>query len=138
MFISCSTKKSPPTSASSESMAPFSSAQQTNSMRLFLALHELPPIVILRLRNMTAIDSTGLQALEKFADQVHESGRKLILCGAREQAAKGMQEAGLHSHLGRQNVCFSVTEALDRAKSIRPEPSEKCALARGEKTLLIP
>jgi SulP family sulfate permease len=101
-------------------------------------LHELPPIVILRLRNMTAIDSTGLQALEKFADQAHESGRKLILCGAREQAAKGMQEAGLHSHLGRQNVCFSVTEALDRAKSIRPEPSEKCALARGEKTLLIP
>src|SRR6202047_3256098 len=38
-------------------------------------LHELPPIIILRLRNMTGIDSTGLQALEKFADQVHESGR---------------------------------------------------------------
>jgi anti-anti-sigma regulatory factor len=31
---------------------------------------------------MTAIDSTGLQALEKFADQGHESGRQLILCGA--------------------------------------------------------
>jgi SulP family sulfate permease len=45
-------------------------------------LHELPPIIILRLRNMTAIDSTGLQALEKFADQGHESGRQLILCGA--------------------------------------------------------
>jgi sulfate permease, SulP family len=87
-------------------------------------LHELPPIVILRLRNMTAIDSTGLQALEKFADQVHESGRKLILCGAREQPAKRIQEAGLHGHLGPQNVCFSVTEALDRAKSIRPDPSK--------------
>jgi SulP family sulfate permease len=100
-------------------------------------LDELPPIVILRLRNMTAIDSTGLQALEKFADQVHESGRKLILCGAREQPAKRMQEAGLHGHLGRQNVCLSVTEALDRAKSIRPEPSEQRTLARGEKTLVI-
>jgi SulP family sulfate permease len=51
-------------------------------------LHDLPPIIILRLRNMTAIDSTGFQALEKFADQVHESGRQLILCGAREQPAK--------------------------------------------------
>jgi SulP family sulfate permease len=101
-------------------------------------LDELPPIVILRLRNMTAIDSTGLQALEKFADQVHESGRKLIFCGAREQPAKGMQEAGLHGHLGRQNVCFSVTEALDRARSIFPEPSEHYAPARGEKTLFIP
>src|ERR1700732_38805 len=87
-------------------------------------LHELPPIVILRLRNMTAIDSTGLQALENFADQVHESGRKLILCGAREQPAKRMQEAGFHGHLGPQNVCFSVEEALSRAKNIYPEPSE--------------
>src|SRR5437870_6390396 len=48
-------------------------------------LSSLPPILILRLRNMTAIDSTGLQALEGLADQVHESGRELILCGAREQ-----------------------------------------------------
>src|SRR3984957_2040450 len=87
-------------------------------------LHELPPIIILRLRNMTAIDSTGLQALEKFADQVHESGRQLILCGAREQPAKRMREAGLHGHLGPQNVCLSVADALDRAKSMRPEPPE--------------
>jgi SulP family sulfate permease len=86
-------------------------------------LHELPPIIILRLRNMTAIDSTGLQALDKLADQVHESGRKLILCGAREQPAKRMQEAGLHGHLGAQNVCLSVAEALDRAKSIGPDSS---------------
>ena len=48
-------------------------------------LPDLPPIIILRLRNMTAIDSTGLQALENFADRVHETGRQLILCGAREQ-----------------------------------------------------
>jgi SulP family sulfate permease len=44
-------------------------------------LPNLPPIIILRLRNMTAIDSTGLQALENFADRVHQSGRQLILCG---------------------------------------------------------
>src|SRR5260370_9876055 len=48
-------------------------------------LPTFPPILILRLRNMTAIDSTGLQPLENLADQVHESGRELILCGAREQ-----------------------------------------------------
>jgi hypothetical protein len=42
---------------------------------------------------MTAIDSTGLQALENFADRVHESGRQLILCGAREQPEMRMHEA---------------------------------------------
>jgi SulP family sulfate permease len=36
-------------------------------------LSELPPIIILRLRNMTAIDATGLQALEALADAVHAS-----------------------------------------------------------------
>jgi SulP family sulfate permease len=33
-------------------------------------LTELPPAIILRLRNMTAIDATGLQMLEHFADMV--------------------------------------------------------------------
>src|SRR3984885_14068370 len=48
---------------------------------------DLPPIVILRLRNMTALDGTGLQALENLADVVHKSGRKLLLCGGRQQPA---------------------------------------------------
>ena len=43
-------------------------------------LPDLPPIIILRLRNMTAIDSTGLQALENFADRVHESGQATYSC----------------------------------------------------------
>jgi sulfate permease, SulP family len=89
-------------------------------------LNDLPPIVILRLRNMTAIDSTGLQALEKFADQVHQSGRKLIFCGAREQPAKRIREAGLHGHLGLQNICSNVAEALDRAKSMRDDSPHRC------------
>jgi len=51
-------------------------------------MHELPPIVIVRLRNMTAIDATGLFALEEIAKQLHATKRTLILCGAREQPAK--------------------------------------------------
>jgi hypothetical protein len=44
-----------------------------------------------------------------------------------------MHETGLHGHFGRQNVSFSVTEALDRDKSIRPESSEKCARQEARK-----
>src|SRR5918993_2976386 len=46
-------------------------------------LEQLPPIVIVRLRNMTAIDATGLKALEEGAERVPASGRALVLCGAR-------------------------------------------------------
>jgi SulP family sulfate permease len=88
-------------------------------------LPDLPPIIILRLRNMTAIDSTGLQALENFADRVHESGRQLILCGAREQPAKRMEDAEFHDHVGAENICLSVAEALDRAKTLYPEASKQ-------------
>jgi sulfate permease, SulP family len=84
-------------------------------------LPDLPPIIILRLRNMTAIDSTGLQALENFADQVHESGRELILCGAREQPAKRLHEAEFHPHVAEENICLSVAEALDRARELYRE-----------------
>ncbi|HEX7422487.1 MAG TPA: sodium-independent anion transporter [Terriglobales bacterium] len=88
-------------------------------------LPDLPSIIILRLRNMTAIDSTGLQALENFADRVHESGRQLILCGARKQPAMRMHEAEFHEHVGEENICRSVAEDLDRAKILYPEVAKQ-------------
>src|SRR5260370_938629 len=84
-------------------------------------LPDLPPVIILRLRNMTAIDSTSIHALENFADRVHESGRQLILCGATEQPAMRMREDEFHEHVGEENICNSVAEALDRAKRSYPE-----------------
>ena len=78
----------------------------------------LPPIIILRLRNMTALDATGLQALEKLADVVHSSGRGLILCGAREQPAQLMKQAEFEQHVGAENISRSVAEALERAKAL--------------------
>ena len=81
-------------------------------------LSELPPIIILRLRNMTAIDATGLQALEDLADAVHASGRELILCGAREQPSRLMRQAEFEQHVGSGNICSSISEALDHAKAV--------------------
>jgi len=75
----------------------------------------LPPIVILRLRNMTAVDATGLAAIEELADQLQSTGRTLLLCGAREQPAKLMQQAEFERHVGKENICASIAEALERA-----------------------
>ena len=76
----------------------------------------LPPVVILRLRNMTALDGTGLLALEDLADSLHESGRHLILCGAREQPNKLMHQAEFERHVGRENICPNIESALSRAE----------------------
>ncbi len=84
-------------------------------------LSELPSIVILRLRNMTAIDATGLQALENLADVIHDSGRGFILCGAREQPARLMHQAEFEQHVGSGNICPSIADALERAKKLHAE-----------------
>jgi SulP family sulfate permease len=84
-------------------------------------LPSLPPIVILRLRNMTAIDSTGLQALERLALEVRGSGRTLVLCGAREQPARRIAQASFAEHIGEENICPHVTAALVRAHAIHDE-----------------
>jgi sulfate permease, SulP family len=79
---------------------------------------DLEPIVIVRLRNMTAIDATGLRALEDLADRIHKSGRELILCGALPQPAALMQQSEFHEHVGELNICPNIEVALERASEI--------------------
>jgi SulP family sulfate permease len=81
-------------------------------------LHKLPPVVILRLRNMTALDATGLFAIEEVAAQLHTSKRTLILCGAREQPANLMQQAEFEDVVGKENICDNVQQALNRAEEV--------------------
>ena len=84
-------------------------------------LEELPPILIVRLRNMTAIDATGIAALEELSDQLHQSGRTMLICGARPQPAALMQEAGFDRHVGTENICENITVALERAATIHKD-----------------
>lgn len=76
----------------------------------------LPRVVILRLRNMTAIDGTGLQALERLADALHRTGRTLLICGMRDQPARMMERAEFHEHIGSENLLPSLEAAVERAR----------------------
>jgi sulfate permease, SulP family len=82
------------------------------------SIDTLPEIVVLRLRNMNALDGTGLRAFEELADRLHESGRELLLCGARRQPAHLMERADFHRHVGAENICPNVGDAIARAAAI--------------------
>jgi SulP family sulfate permease len=84
-------------------------------------LHTLPPVVILRLRNMTALDATGLFAMEEVARQLHASNRTLLLCGAREQPASLIHQAEFEDVVGRENICDNVQAALRRAQEVHEQ-----------------
>jgi SulP family sulfate permease len=97
----------------------FGAADKMNE--LVQRIPELPSIIIVRLRNMTAIDATGIRALEDLADRVHASGRGLILCGAPPQPAQFMKQAEFEEHVGPENICANVAAALDRARALYPD-----------------
>ena len=90
-------------------------------------LPNLPAVVIFRLRNMTALDATGLRALEDIADRTRASGRTAVFCGAREQPRGLMRQSGFAEHVGAENVTPHVEAALRRAEQIKAEGTRQKA-----------
>lgn len=81
-------------------------------------LEAFEPVVILRLRNMTAIDATGIHAIETFAKRLQASGRALILCGAMEQPSKLLTGGRFLERVGPENIMPNIQAALDRAREV--------------------
>jgi SulP family sulfate permease len=84
-------------------------------------LKPFAPVVVLRIRNMTALDATGLYALERLADRLKKSGRTLLLCGAREQPERLLTQAEFVEHVGSENILPHVAAALERARQINSQ-----------------
>jgi SulP family sulfate permease len=84
-------------------------------------LNRLGDIVILRLRNMTALDATGVHALEQFSERLHKTGKVLLLCGARDQPSRLIAGSGFLQHVGAENVLPHVEAALARAREIQQD-----------------
>ncbi len=82
-------------------------------------LEAFSPIVILRLRNMTAIDATGIHAIESFAKRLGASGRSLLLCGAMQQPSRLLLQPRFLDHVGRENIMPNIQAALDRARELQ-------------------
>jgi SulP family sulfate permease len=94
----------------------FGATDQLTSLRNHI--QDMPPVIILRLRNMTAIDATGLGAIQEFADALRASGRTLLLCGALQQPTHLMARAEFHRHVGDANILPNVDAALRRAAEL--------------------
>ncbi len=81
-------------------------------------LTTFPPVLALRLRNMTALDATGLHAIAVLAKRLRDSGRTLLLCGARDQPHALISESDLADEVGRENILPNVDAALTRAQEV--------------------
>jgi SulP family sulfate permease len=84
-------------------------------------LKHFEDVVILRLRNMTALDATGIHAIEGFSERLHKAGKTLLLCGARDQPAQLIAQSDLLDQIGPENVLPHVQAALARAREVQAD-----------------
>lgn len=77
---------------------------------------DVPRVVIFRMRNVPAIDATGLHALEIMLDKFHRKHTQLVLSGVQPQPMKVLYNAGFVDKIGLDNVCANIDAALDRAR----------------------
>jgi SulP family sulfate permease len=73
-----------------------------------------PKALILRMRDVPVIDSTGITALESFMIQCRHRKIRLILSEIRAQPKKALEKSGFIAELGIENTASSLEEAVEQ------------------------
>lgn len=77
-----------------------------------------PRVIILRMRAVTSMDATALNALEMLVSKIRSRGGHVIVCGAHTQPYFVMSQAGFLEELGEDHVVGSWDEALSAARRL--------------------
>lgn len=90
-----------------------------NKFRDALDRAEKPPrVLILRMREVHAIDATGLRALEELIAKNARYGTRLLISGLQPDPHRVLERAGLVDHVGRENLHDDITSAVAHAVRI--------------------
>lgn len=81
-------------------------------------IEKMPKIVILRMRNVPAIDATGLKILEDYHKDLTRKGSHLVLSGIHAQPLFALTGNGLLDLIGEDNIHGNIDDALDRSREI--------------------
>lgn len=77
-------------------------------------------IVVLDLRDVPAMDATGLVNLESTLGRLRRNGVMVILAGVRPQPASVLERAGVHTEEGRLVVCSEFEDGIALARLVLP------------------
>ena len=76
-----------------------------------------PKILIVRMRNVPAIDSTAMHALKDLIRRTRHQGTQVLLSDVHSQPLVALQRADLLEEIGEQNLFGDVDEALEAARA---------------------
>src|SRR4030095_6714748 len=77
-----------------------------------------PRVLVLHIRDVLALDATGLRVLEELHKESMHDGTALVLAGAHAQPPPALARSGLLDRLGEENVTADLESALVRARAI--------------------
>jgi len=81
-------------------------------------LQRPPAVFILRMRRVLSVDATGLHAIRELEGKCRQAGTHLILSGVHSQPAMVIARVGLNERIGVENMCGSISEAVERARRL--------------------
>lgn len=96
--------------------------------RLKDVLHALegpPRVFILRMRRVTAIDASGMHALDEFFSKCKRQGTVLLLSGVHAQPMFALARYGLLDKIGEAGLFGNIDDTLDAARELigaAPQP----------------
>ena len=80
---------------------------------------ENPPRVrIIRMRNVPAVDATGLHVIEDIIESSREEGTEILFSGVHAQPLMAFTNSGLLKKIGEKNIFANIDEALNSAREI--------------------
>ena len=82
-----------------------------------------PKAVIFRMRNVPAMDASGLHAFEVAIEKLHRDGVKILLTAVQPQPMKVMFQSGLVDRLGLHKFCADIDEALATVRKVLGTPA---------------
>jgi len=82
-----------------------------------------PKVLIIRLRDVPAIDSTGLHALHELARSCKHDGTLLLLADVHAQPMFALVRSDMLVELGEENLFGNLDDALDRARQYLELPA---------------
>ena len=86
-------------------------------------IEEPPKVRIIRMRNVPAVDATGLQTIKDFYHDAQKQGTHIILSGVHTQPLYAMTQAGIFDLVGEENIYGNIDDALDHAREILGLPT---------------
>ncbi|HTO77239.1 MAG TPA: SulP family inorganic anion transporter [Thermoanaerobaculia bacterium] len=94
----------------------FAAAEKLKDVLSFVA--RKPRVFILRMRNVPAIDATGIRVLDDLHDGLVRHGVVFLIAGLQAQPRLALERAGRLDRYGRENLAADLDEALERSRRI--------------------